>query len=177
MPSSHMANNIEYHAFTISYLKQAKRLLTTVGVIPIFTINGTTLNTSVKAKALWDTGATLTCIKPALFQYIAIPLLGAIGTKTMTGIGGKIEAPAILVNLFITSTLIIEGCPAFMVDLPKDIDILIGMDIIGMGDFAVCNTDSKTSFSFAMPPFPDRINLTDKAKNANKLNKGRAKEK
>jgi hypothetical protein len=42
------------------------------------------------------------------------------------------------------------------------------MDIIGMGDFAVCNTSNETSFSFAVPPFPDRINFADKANAFNK---------
>ena len=51
-------------------------------------------------------------------------------------------------------------------------DMLIGMDIIGMGDFAVCNTDNKTSFSFAVPPFPDRIDLTAKTEAANKNSMG-----
>jgi len=41
------------------------------------------------------------------------------------------------------------------------------MDIINMGDCAICNADGKTSFSFALPPFPDRINFIDKI---NKLN-------
>ena len=152
----------------MSYDTQVKRLFTSVGVLPVFTIGDTAVVNPIKAKAVWDTGATLTCIRPALFQRIELPLLGAIGTKTMIGIGGKIEAPAILVNLFITATLVIEGCPAFIADLPKGIDILIGMDIIGMGDFAVCNTENKTSFSFAMPPFPDRINFADKADFINK---------
>ena len=168
MSNSHTANNIEYHAFTISYDRQVKRLFTSAGVLPVFTNGDTAVVTPIKAKAVWDTGAVFTCIRPALFQHIELPLLGAIGLKTITGIGGKIEAPAILVNLFITSTLIIEGCPAFIVDLPKSIDILIGMDIIGMGDFAVCNANNKTSFSFAMPPFPDRINFADKADLINK---------
>lgn len=33
----------------------------------------------------------------------------------------------------------------------KDADALIGMDIIGLGDFAVTNKDDKTTFSFRMP--------------------------
>jgi hypothetical protein len=38
------------------------------------------------------------------------------------------------------------------------------MDIIGMGDFAVCSAEKKTSFTFAVPPFTDRIDFTKKIK-------------
>jgi len=176
LSNSHTANNIEYRALTVSYHAQVKRLFTPVGVIPIFTINSTTFDAPTKAKALWDTGAALTCIRPALFQHIKLPLLGAIGLTTITGVGGKVEAPAILVNLFITSTLVIESCPAFILDLPKNIDVIIGMDVIGMGDFVVCNANNKTSFSFAIPPFPDKIDLADRANAINELNKKRAEE-
>ena len=33
----------------------------------------------------------------------------------------------------------------------QGIDVLIGMDIISMGDFAVSNFDGKTQFSFRIP--------------------------
>lgn len=49
--------------------------------------------------------------------------------------------------------------------------MLIGMDIIGMGDFAVCNTGNATSFTFAIPPFPDRLNFSEKAEMLNKKTK------
>jgi len=52
-------------------------------------------------------------------------------------------------------------------DFPGNAEILIGMDIISMGDFAICNTDDKTSFSFAVPSLPDRINLADKVEAIN----------
>jgi hypothetical protein len=41
------------------------------------------------------------------------------------------------------------------------------MDIIRLGDFAVCNADNKTSFSFAMPPFQDRIDFVGRADDLN----------
>ena len=56
-----------------------------------------------------------------------------------------------------------------VVDFPGNFDMVIGMDIINMGDFAVCNADNKTSFSFIIPPLPNRINYSDIA---NALNIG-----
>jgi hypothetical protein len=71
-------------------------------------------------------------------------------------------------SILVTESLEIELCPVYIADFDDDdFDMIIGMDIITMGDFAICNTDGKTSFSFAMPSFPDRINLADKAEAAN----------
>jgi hypothetical protein len=46
----------------------------------------------------------------------------------------------------------------YVVDFRVNFDLVIGMDIINMGDFSVCNTDAKTSFSFIIPPLSNRIN-------------------
>jgi hypothetical protein len=35
--------------------------------------------------------------------------------------------------------------------LTGDTDVLVGMDVIGIGDFAVTNKDGKTVFSFRLP--------------------------
>ena len=42
------------------------------------------------------------------------------------------------------------------------------MNLITLGDFAVCNADGKTSVSFVTPPLLDRINFFDKVDAANK---------
>ena len=48
-----------------------------------------------------------------------------------------------------------------------DIDMLIGMDIIQLGDFHISNTDGKTRFSYIVPSLPERYSL---AEEADKLN-------
>jgi len=44
-------------------------------------------------------------------------------------------------------------------NLVRDVDLLIGMDIIQLGDFVISNGAGKTLFTFAMPPFEDKIDL------------------
>jgi len=61
-------------------------------------------------------------------------------------------------------------CPVYVADFPGNADMLIGMDIINKGDFIICNTDNRTSFSFVMPPFPERTDFTQKAMSFNKNN-------
>jgi hypothetical protein len=90
---------------------------------------------------------------------------------TISGIGGAVKANFTIMSIFLTYNLGIERCPVYVLDFPGNADIIIGMDIIKMGDFAACNSDGKTSFSFVMPPFPDRVNFVDKADALNKQNR------
>jgi len=159
----------EYRAFFTIYKGITNELITQVGIHPLYTTDTAFYDVPVEVRALWDTGAVITCIKPTLWERLKLRSLESERTE-FAGIGGKVTADATLINLFLSSKFRIEFCPVFGINFPGDADILIGMDIIGMGDFAVCNTDKKTSFSFAMPPFPDRINFADKAETANRDN-------
>jgi hypothetical protein len=55
-------------------------------------------------------------------------------------------------------------------DLIGEIDLLIGMDIILLGDFSISNCGGKTLFSFAIPPFENKTDLYEKALAVNKSN-------
>jgi hypothetical protein len=48
--------------------------------------------------------------------------------------------------------------------------MLIGMDIIQLGDLSISNGAGKTLFTFAMPPFDDKIDLYEKAITINRRN-------
>jgi len=158
---------IEYRAFFVTYEGITGEINTPVGIRPINTTDPALCGVTVNVEALWDTGATATCIKPSLWERLKLCPFEPGRTK-FAGIGGSVIADVALVDLFLTSNLEIELCPIYVMDFPGDADILIGMDIIGMGDFVICNTDDKTSFSFAIPSFPDRINLADKAEITNR---------
>ena len=142
-------------------------LTTPAGIRPLYATDPAFCNTSVEVEALWDTGATITCIKSALWERLKLRPLESNRTE-LAGIGGNVTADVTIVNILLTPEFGIKSCPVYAVDFTGDADILIGMDIIGMGDFVVCNADNKTSFSFAVPSFPDRINLAEKAKAVNK---------
>jgi len=157
----------EYRALFTIYKGITNELITPVSIHPLHTTDTAYYNVPVEVKALWDTGATITCIKPTLWERLKLQLLESKRTE-FAGIGGKVTADATLVNILLTSKFGIKSCPVYRIDFPGNADILIGMDIIRMGDFAVCNTDNKTSFSFVVPSFPDRINFSEKAEAANK---------
>ena len=160
------ASPVEYFALFTTYDGVTKELTTSVSMVPANADDAALCGEPAAVEAIWDTGATMTCIKPALRERLKLRPL-EFGSTEIAGVGGKVAADAAFVDLLIMPGVKIKDCLVYVMDFPGDAEMLIGMDIIGMGDFAVCNAGGKTSFSFAMPPFPDRINLEDKAEAAN----------
>jgi len=156
---------LEYRAFTALFDGITDELTAPAHVLSGFVAGKPSDTTPVEVTALWDTGAMGTCIKPWLKDRLNLRLLNT--PKMLAGVGGEVRAYITLINIRLMCDIEIDDCPVHMTDFPGDADILIGMDIIGMGDFVVCNTGGKTSFSFAIPPLPDRTNFVDKAKIAN----------
>jgi hypothetical protein len=162
-----MSGRVEYRGLTVTYDCIVDDLITPATVLPPAAEDRAAGTEPLEVMALWDTGATGSCIKPRLKDRLNLSL-DANNTVRLSGIGGEVQVFMALVNIRLIPNAEIVSHPVSIVDFPGDADILIGMDIIGMGDFAVCNAEEKTSFSFAMPPFPDRINLAEKADAINK---------
>ena len=76
-------------------------------------------------------------------------------TKIRHAQGVADNVPVFLTNITLPNGVRIEGIPVSQVDLGEDIDVLIGMDIITMGDFAVTSPGGKTKFSFRYPSLAD----------------------
>ena len=98
--------------------------------------------------AIWDTGATGSVISQAVVDKCG---LKQTGVRKVRGVHGEALSPVFLVNLEIPPN---TGFPAVTVtlgDLGSDVGLLIGMDIINTGDFAVTNKNGKTVFSFRYP--------------------------
>jgi hypothetical protein len=163
-----MPDHVEHRGFIKSYTTLVNKLITPVGILPVSSRDKALQNIPVELDALWDTGATKTCMRPGLRDRLNLRMFRIGSSVTIAGIGGKVQADFTILSIFLTDNLGIELCPVYVLDFPGSADLIIGVDIITMGDFAVCNADGKTSFSFAVPPFPDRINLVDKANIVNK---------
>jgi hypothetical protein len=161
-----MPNKTEYRAFTVTYEEIINELTSPASVLPASLTKGQTDFVPVKVTALWDTGAVGTCIKPWLKDQLGLKLFS---TQTLlSGVGGNITVYASLINIQLAYNIEIEDCLVYITDFPGNADILIGMDVINMGDFVICDADNKTSFSFAIPSLPDRVNLVDKVEIINK---------
>jgi hypothetical protein len=166
-----MPKHVEHRVFTVEYEGLTNEISTPLRLEPVYTADMRQLGTRTEIEALWDTGATMTCIKPSLRDKLKLRQSELVEPIIMSGIGGDVEADGTLVFIWLTPNFVIELCPVYMADFPGDQDLLINMDIITMGDFVICNTNGKTSCSFTVPPFPDRINFADKADAINKRDK------
>ncbi|MDR3165583.1 MAG: SEC-C domain-containing protein [Synergistaceae bacterium] len=101
----------------------------------------------VTATALWDTGATNTVMRPEVIAQLGISPFSY--TRISTPSGNK-DCGQYYINVDLPNEVRIRRIPAIEA-IPSNCDVLIGMDIIGLGDFAVTNHDGKTAFSFRMP--------------------------
>jgi hypothetical protein len=161
-----MPSKTEYRAFTVVYEEIINELTSPANVLPASLTKKQEVPVPVHVTALWDTGAVGTCIKPWLKDQLNLKLFNT--TTLLSGVGGNITVYASLINIRLAYNIEIEDCPVYVTDFPGNADILIGMDIINMGDFAVCNANNKTSFSFAVPPLPRCINFIDEVEALNK---------
>ena len=97
--------------------------------------------------AIWDTGATNTSIT----QKIAIECgLIPVGTSVVHHANGSDTVDVYLASIFLPNGIVIPEINVNQAVL-KGADVLIGMDIMGLGDFAVSNYKGITQFSFRMP--------------------------
>ncbi|HEC64491.1 MAG TPA: hypothetical protein ENI23_04280 [bacterium] len=65
--------------------------------------------------------------------------------------GGKTFCETYLVNIFLRNNVGISGIRVTKGNLGTNADVLIGMDIITQGDFAITNLNGRTVFSFRIP--------------------------
>jgi len=97
--------------------------------------------------ALWDTGATCSVITQKIVDDLN---LKAVNFGTVSTPNGVYVAPFFYVDILLPNTVIVQK---LLVPLgrPSGCDLLIGMDIIGKGDFAVSNFNGKTVFTYRIP--------------------------
>jgi hypothetical protein len=118
-------------------------------------------------KGVWDTGATRTMITSKTFTELKLTV---IDTAMVHGVNSLMKVPVVLVNFVLLDRVGLNSIRAMVSDI-QGIDILIGMDIIQLGDFSISNFEKKTVFTFAMPPFQNRTDLYEKAMAVNKRKK------
>lgn len=103
----------------------------------------------IPVKTQWDTGATGTCISKDLVRKLGLVPTGMVKVHTPSGIGVMNKY---MINLILNNEVRISNLSVMDSEIGKQgIDVLIGMDIISLGDFAISNFDGKTQFSFRLP--------------------------
>ena len=101
--------------------------------------------------ALWDTGAINSVISQVVVD--ACGLL-PMGLTRVFHVDGSYIAEVYLVNITLPSEIMLPNLTVSKAEIPGA-DLLIGMDIISQGDFAVTNQNGGTKFTFRIPSIQD----------------------
>lgn len=99
-------------------------------------------------KAIWDTGATNCVITDKVINDC---LLKPIGMRQVHGVHGASTSEVYMVNIGLPNRVGFIGFHVTRGVLSGDVDVLIGMDIIGKGDFALTHNAGKTLLSYRYP--------------------------
>ncbi|MDR0289479.1 MAG: retropepsin-like domain-containing protein [Treponema sp.] len=148
-----------YYSFSEKYAAPTNKLITEttlLGALP--------QKDFLKVRAIWDTGATHSVISNKIKEQMK---LIPISSKLVYGVNSKQYVDIVAASIKLPNDLVIDKNRFYVCNLPSGIDMLIGMDIIQLGNFHISNTDGKTQFSFVVPPLPS---LYDLAEEAQKLN-------
>ena len=133
------------NALSNSYKGLSRQIITTVKIENPIT------GKSIKTNAIWDTGATNTVITAKVSTELE---LLSIGKTLVTGVHGIKEVNRYIVKATLNNENVQIDCPVTECQSlsPDDsICVLIGMDIINLGDFAISNFQGKTVMSFRVP--------------------------
>ncbi|MFZ2635541.1 MAG: retropepsin-like aspartic protease [Rectinemataceae bacterium] len=99
-------------------------------------------------KALWDTGASTTSVSTEFANRVG---LQAIDFTKIHGAGGVHDSRIFKIDLIIPGTQVRINDIEATEFVGNGFDMLIGMDIITLGDFSITNAGQQTMFSFRIP--------------------------
>ena len=148
-------SKIQHFAFKSEYPDLSLRLITEVEIYDV-----SPSPQKVKVKALWDTGAMLSAITPEVAQSLNLVPFNRV---KVNGINNTSMADMVKVSMKLPNLVEVKNSNVTVCNLVRDVDLLIGMDIIQLGDFSISNGAGKTLFTFAMPPFEDKIDLYERS--------------
>lgn len=133
--------------FTIRYGGKVRNLTTPCGV----TLPGLSpLSPSVFGSciAVWDTGCSVTTVSRRLLADLKSK---AIDKCTVNTIAGTVVREYHEVDVVLPDGIALHRLKVMSGDMDR-CDVLVGMDVISMGDFAVSNMSGETVMSFRVPP-------------------------
>jgi hypothetical protein len=152
----------KYAAFHQTYQRRVRNLVSDVEVSSPYVVGE-----KITIRALWDTGATDTVITPYIAQTLS---LTPVDRRKVSGVNSVRWSDVTRISILLPNGVSFGKKRALVCSLSPGINMLIGMDIIMLGDFSISNgADEKTLFSFVIPSFTDKIDLFE---NAILINKG-----
>jgi predicted aspartyl protease len=102
--------------------------------------------------AIWDTGATNTVVTRKVAQELNLQPSGRVSVQAV-GAGDQVheyETDTYLLNIHLPNNVVIFGIRVSEGTI-RGADVLLGMDIIAHGDFAITNYNGQTWWTFRVP--------------------------
>jgi hypothetical protein len=147
MPN-YIPSQIHSKGYEQSYPADINQIITEAKMLPPHKYNEAVIPYSKTVKILWDTGASKSCIRTDLAEKYKFPIISSI---TVMGAGGPFLTNSYLMGLLLPNNIIISEIEVMGLHNAQEIDMLIGMDIIKLGDFLVSTHNEQMYFSFQMP--------------------------
>ena len=139
----------ERHSFKAEFHKIVKALLTPSLVSAAWEPGSSYPEPQrIEFQSLWDTGATGSAISKNVFERLGLHVEGYAEASHAYGKVDKV--PVHYVNFVLLNSVQFVGIPVLQGDF-TGFDVLIGMDVISMGDFVITNREGTTEFSFRVP--------------------------
>ncbi len=139
-------DTIQIKSFTLNAPGRLEKLQTDVLVFSPIKSNVSSI--PKMWRGLWDTGASASCITQRIVDDLK---LSPLGRNQISTANGMVEVNTYVIDIGLPNNVIVQNVIVACADLGINIDLLIGMDIISLGDFAITNVNGKTVFSFRLP--------------------------
>lgn len=133
---------MKYDAFTVTAHNGKLNQITTAVLIQSKT-------SSININAIWDTGASGTCISKRVAQQLN---LTPIGMSSYNTAAGTVDCYDYIIDIILPNNVRIQNLRVSDFMGGPDLDALIGMDIISAGDFSITNANGNTVVSYRIPP-------------------------
>ena len=88
--------------------------------------------------------------------------LMSVDKKPISGVHGSQIVDLVLITVELPNGVIKKNVKVAVCNMTANADVIIGMDIISLGDFAISNGNEQTLFSFAVPPFKEKTDFSKK---------------
>ncbi len=138
---------VDVKAFTLTCNGISPDFKVPVDVFPAFDSDKENQPSPHRFDAIWDTGATNTCISKRVVEACELDTIGFAQTETA---GGRQRCRTFLINIKLITGAGFAGVTVTETPI-VGADLLIGMDIITQGDFVITNFRGKTVFTFRTP--------------------------
>ncbi|MDR1598786.1 MAG: hypothetical protein LBS11_02765 [Oscillospiraceae bacterium] len=138
------------HSFTIRYGSgKTYSLISAVTVLPLSDSNPADEERIVHCNAIWDAGASITCVSQRVARKLSLELFPEMNARAGSGL---CLCPPCIIGLILSNGIRLDGVAALATNLNEnDFDVIIGLDVISKGDFAVISSGGETIFSYRYP--------------------------